>query len=182
MVYNIRLDEETEQRLLIISRAAGCHTDEMIKKLIDDYYKSFIRREAFAMNLGFVKEGVEQDQGKSDVVPEELNDDNYCKAKRKMKKWAYKKEGTPHKIIRAFLLLESNGEVDLYEMRELCTNEDRPDVYVGDYKKFDANFSQLKYDSDKSHGHVFDSYGNKVTIWNEMLNTINYYREQFVEM
>jgi len=112
-----------------------------------------------------------------------LNQDdnpNYGKAKRKISRWANKPDGIPHKIIKAYFLSEIEGSAEISDIKKLCCDDVGP-LRIGDEKKFDVNFSQLKYDSDKSHGHIFDVLGTKVTLWEEVEPEMMYYKNQFIK-
>ena len=51
-----------------------------------------------------------------------------------------------------------------------------PELYVPTFKN---NYSQMKIDSSKSHGKVFEDNGDKVWIWSEIENTLMKYKSSF---
>ena len=48
------------------------------------------------------------------------------------------------------------GEATLNMMERLCSDKERPDLYVPTFKN---NYSQMKLDGPKSHGKVFEDDG-----------------------
>ena len=170
MIVSFDIDEKDYKRFNTVLTLRGESQSEILKCLINGYAKSVLIGEINAI-----------DNDGSIVTPEQMEDKNYAKAIKKMFRWAARKDGIPHKIIKAYLLSEKDGVADLYEMRKLCTDKNRPDLYVGDEKKFDMNFSQLKYDSARSHGHVFNAWGEEITVWDKVDCTLRKYADKFLE-
>lgn len=105
---------------------------------------------------------------------------NYGKANKKIPLWSTKPEQNNHKIIRAFLQLSENGSVLLSDLERRCSdNVNHPDVFVRDFR---GNFASMKTDSGKSHGKVFEvSPDGYVTVWDEVLDTFNRYKNMFYQ-
>ena len=174
MKLNIHLDDREYSRFKFALELNAENEEEVIKNLINNYSKSAILHDAETM--GFVK----------------LNDSKdtnpyYGKAKRKISRWVARRDRIPFKIIRAYLLLEKEkGTVTLSDLKNSCCHPDdkeKKETYVGDEKKFDSNFSQLKYDSEKSYGKVFEVFeevnGKRVvTLWKEIKPVIDLYKEE----
>lgn len=82
-----------------------------------------------------------------------------------------------HKIIRAyFTAVDMAGEATITMMEQLCSDKNNPELYVPTFKN---NYSQMKIDSSKSHGKVFEDNGDKVWIWSEVENTLMKYKSNF---
>lgn len=174
MRLTIELDDKTYTMFQLALSLEEADDEEVIRGFINEYCRSVIAKESNSMPTNFLVQNQDSNRNNS-------NDEYYGKAKRKISRWASKGQGIPHRIIKAYLLSEKEGIADLEEMRRLCTNKDRGDLYVGDSKKFDTNFSQMKYDSIRSHGHVFDVFGTRVSLWNEVEEMIYYYEKAFRE-
>lgn len=105
------------------------------------------------------------------------NRDFYAKALKRIPMWAFKPSQYNHKIIRAyFMSIDIAGEAALSMMERLCSNKERPDLYVPTFRN---NYSQMKLDGPKSHGKVFEDDGNRVWIWDEVEETLMQYRDSF---
>ena len=106
-------------------------------------------------------------------------DSNYGKANQRIPKWAKKPSQINHKIIRAYLQLAEQGPVTYQQLAWQCTNhEDHPDVYV---PTFTANFAQMKFDGNKSHGKVFEvTADGSITIWKEVENCLLLHKKDFL--
>lgn len=76
----------------------------------------------------------------------------------KIQLWASRPHQTNHRMIRAFLLLELDGEVTLPALKEYCTRE----LNVAN---FDGNYASMKTDAGHSHGRVFFDDGATVKMW-----------------
>jgi hypothetical protein len=82
-----------------------------------------------------------------------------------------------HKIIKAYFMAEHiAGEATLLMMERLCSDNQRPDLYVPTFKN---NYSQMKLDGPKSHGKVFEDDGDRVWIWDEVEETLMKYKNSF---
>lgn len=103
--------------------------------------------------------------------------DYYGKAIQRIPVWALKPSQYNHKIIKAyFLSVDINGEANLHMMERLCSDKERPDLYVPTFRN---NYSQMKLDGPKSHGKVFEDDGNRVWIWDEVEEILMKYKESF---
>ena len=103
--------------------------------------------------------------------------DFFGKANQKIPMWALKSSQYNHKIIKAyFMALDIAGEVTLSMMERLCSDKDRPDLYVPTFK---SNYSQMKLDGIKTHGKVFEDDGNVVWIWKEVEDTLLKHKNSF---
>jgi hypothetical protein len=106
-------------------------------------------------------------------------DKNYAKANRKIPAWVQRPNQNNHKIIKAFLQIEcENGVVFLDELNRRCSNKAvYPETFVNDFR---GNFAQMKTDSSNSHGKVFVTNGDLVEIWSEVYDTVDRYRNDFL--
>ena len=103
----------------------------------------------------------------------------YAKAVKRIPVWARRPEQYCHKIIRGyFKCLELHGQVLLYELEELCSQEDVPELYVPTFRN---NYSQMKIDGAKTYGKVFEDDGKVVDIWSEIEETLLEYKSYFCE-
>ncbi len=103
--------------------------------------------------------------------------DFFGKAEQRIPIWALKPDQYNHKIIRAyFTAVDLAGEATITMMERLCSDKGHPELYVPTFKN---NYSQMKIDSSKSHGKVFEDNGNKVWIWSEVKNTLMKYKSSF---
>jgi hypothetical protein len=85
-------------------------------------------------------------------------EDNEFRKLRKIKTWASRPHQINHQIIRAFLLLEQDGEVELSRLKQYCTQE----LHMAD---FQGNYASMKTDGGNAHGKVFLDDGTTVLIW-----------------
>ena len=70
--------------------------------------------------------------------------DFYGKALQRIPMWALKPSQYNHKIIKAYFMAEHiAGEATLLMMERLCSDKERPDLYVPTFKN---NYSQMKLD------------------------------------
>jgi len=72
--------------------------------------------------------------------------------------WVSRPHQTNHRMIRAFLLLEQDGEVARSALKEYCTRE-------LNMANFDGNYTSMKTDAGNSHGRVFFDDGTTVKMW-----------------
>lgn len=91
----------------------------------------------------------------------------------KIKRWANHPEQINHKIIRAYLHLEKNGDVRLDDLRSLCSDSSRHSRYY--VKNFNDHYSSMKTDNGHSHGKVFYDKNGLVSIWVQPRKEINTY-------
>lgn len=108
-------------------------------------------------------------------------DENRCfygKALQRIPIWALKPDQYNHKIIKAyFMSIDITGEATLVMMERLCSDKNCPDLYVPTFRN---NYSQMKLDSPKSHGKVFEDDGERVWIWADVEKTLMQYRDSFM--
>ena len=109
----------------------------------------------------------------------DANKDFYGKAIQRIPVWALKSDQYNHKIIRAyFKAVEISGCATIDMMERLCSDNDKPELYVGTFKN---NYSQMKLDGPKSHGKVFEDDGDKVWIWSEVEDILMRYKSSFCD-
>ena len=107
----------------------------------------------------------------------DANRDFYGKALQRIPMWALKPNQYNHKIIKAyFMAIDIAQEATLIMMERLCSDKERPDLYVPTFRN---NYSQMKLDGPKSHGKVFDDDGDRVWIWDEVEETLIQYKSSF---
>ncbi|MDY0278261.1 MAG: hypothetical protein RBQ97_09285 [Acholeplasma sp.] len=128
--------------------------------------------------LSYATKQMEQDIRKDITLSRTVTSDDYRgKANHKIPKWAHSPNQYNHKIIKSyFKLLETSGQVTLYNMELLCSDSTKPDLYVPTFK---ANYASMKLDGQKSHGRVFEDDGKYVTIWSEVEQTLMKFKRFF---
>lgn len=87
----------------------------------------------------------------------EPEDGDFTKLRR-IELWSRRPEQVNHQMIRAFLLLEEDGDVDLDLFRSYCEDE------LG-IEKFAGNYAGMKTDAGNAHGRVFYDDGSVVRMW-----------------
>ena len=103
----------------------------------------------------------------------------YAKAVKRIPVWAKRPEQYSHKIIRGyFQCLELYGQVLLYQLEELCSQEEVAELYVPTFRN---NYAQMKIDGAKTYGKVFEDDGKVVSIWSEVEETLLEYKDYFCE-
>ena len=80
----------------------------------------------------------------------------------RIKLWANRPHQDNHKIIEAFLLLEKSGDVQLSQLKDLCSNKANSQYFV---EKFGGHYASMKTDKGNSHGKVFYDQNGLVFIW-----------------
>ena len=106
----------------------------------------------------------------------------YGKALNKIPKWATKQTQVPYRIVRAYLQLSEESEyVSLKELERRCDDEKKhPDVFV---KTFSTNFAQMRFDSEKSHGKVFEVDGEGyVYLWEYVKEAVLNRKQDFLKL
>ena len=107
----------------------------------------------------------------------DTNKDFYGKALQRIPMWALKPNQYNHKIIKAyFMSIDIAEHATLMMMERLCSNKDRPDLYVPTFR---INYAQMKLDGPKSLGKVFEDDGDRVWIWDEVEETLMQYKSSF---
>jgi len=89
----------------------------------------------------------------------------------KIKLWANRPGQINHRIIRAFLFLERNAEVEYSELRRYCTENLQ-------ISNFHGHYASMKTDAGNSHGRVFFNEGSKVKIWDRVRKEIDAFFKQ----
>ena len=87
----------------------------------------------------------------------ESGDGDFTKLRR-IELWSRRPEQVNHQMIRAFLLLEVDGTVDLDQFRSYCEDD------LG-IEKFAGNYAGMKTDAGNAHGKVFHDEGRVVRMW-----------------
>ncbi len=75
----------------------------------------------------------------------------------RIERWASRPHQINHRIVRAFLELERDGEVEYSSLQAYCTEK-------LDVRNFDANFVSMTTDAGNAHGKVFRQDGSRVTV------------------
>ncbi len=104
-----------------------------------------------------------------------MNEDNIInnevkKVTRRLKLWAKRPNQINTKILIAYLKLKRAGQKNITENsinKELNLNSN-----------FESNFAQMKIISEKNHGKIFELYGDKVSIWEPVLNAVNAFEHE----
>ncbi len=100
------------------------------------------------------------------------------KALKRIPRWAKNPEQINHKILRAYLLLaENNEQVTVYDMEKICLDMNRVDVYCPTFRN---NYAQMKIETPKSTGKVFEEKNGFVTIWDRVEDIIESYKDCFI--
>lgn len=169
--FQIIIDQDVANKFDMALLLTGEDRDEVLEAMMKDYIAIQFSQAAMSMGAGSKK------------IEKELmnhNVGNYGKALKKIPKWATKQTQMPYRIVRAFLQLEQKSPyVKLADLEKHCSDEiNHPDVYV---KMFSLNFTQMKLDSEKSHGKVFeiDSEGI-VHLWSYVENAIRSRADDFL--
>lgn len=107
-----------------------------------------------------------------------MDNAQYGKANRRIRKWAECEGQINHKIISAyFTCLEHEGFATVESMRKLCSDRSNTALYV---EKFAGNYANMKTDAGHSHGRVFEDDGHRVWIWDVVEPTLLKYRKEFM--
>lgn len=164
-VFQCNINEEVLEKFKIALLLNKEEAEDVIEKFMINYISSSFSRTS--------QEFKSLISNKEDVINK-----NRGKAKFRIPRWAKKPNQYNHRIIRAFYKIESElGFVPLSELERRCSNEkNHPDTYVRDFK---GNFYQLKIDSPKSHGKVFEVENDNVVIWDYIKDTLEEYKEYF---
>jgi hypothetical protein len=112
------------------------------------------------------------------ITSGKTNNEDTGKARNRIPKWALKSEQNNHKIVRAYFQVENElGNVSLDVLEKRCSDVVKyPSTYLRDFR---GNFNQMKIDSPKSHGKVFEVYNGKVVIWDYVKETLKEYKKYF---
>lgn len=150
----------------------------MLNKDDSDYVVEKLMRQYISESFSKASKTFSQPDEKK-TIPEQLSNEDFGKANRKIPAWARKPQQNNHKIIKAFFeLSEESGSVTIDELSERCSNADEyPETFVTDFK---GNFAQMKTDASNSHGKVFITNGDDVEIWDEISNVLMTHKKYFV--
>jgi len=100
------------------------------------------------------------------------------KAIKRIPRWAKNYDQINHKILRAyFLLSEQSDQITVFDMERMCLDQSRPDTYAPTFRN---NYAQMKIETPKSTGKVFEELNGFVTIWDRIEPTLLKYKEYFI--
>lgn len=156
-VFTANINEDVKKRFELALQLTGEHHDHVIESLLKMYITTAFSNAATAYSA---------------EVKTETVDPNYAKALHKIGQWAAKPMLIPSKILRAYLLLKESHEYVTYpQLMQRCSD---PINYPDEYSKtFANNFAQMKFDSEKSHGKIFEVNANGVvTLWDQIKETV----------
>lgn len=107
-------------------------------------------------------------QSKNSLGPQmqsTLIDGDFPKLSR-IRLWGRRPQQINHRIVRAFLQLERNGEVEYSNLRRYCTET----LHISG---FDGHYASMKTDAGNAHGKVFFNEGSKVKMWDRVRKQVN---------
>ncbi|WP_321380966.1 hypothetical protein [Trichococcus shcherbakoviae] len=163
--FTCTLSSDLDEKFKIALQLNQENVDDVIEEMIMQYISTSFSRasQAYKPVPKYVDDSVGADSGK---------------ANNRIPKWALKPHQNNHKIIKAYFKVEREmGTVTLDYLEKMCSNEkNNPDTYVRDFR---GNFAQMKIDSPKSHGKVFEVDNNVVNIWSAVKATLMEYRKYF---
>ena len=84
----------------------------------------------------------------------------------RIKRWASRPQQFNHKIVRAFLQLERDGEVEYSILKRHCTE-------ILHVPGFDGHYASMKTDAGNAHGKVFFNDGSKVKMWDRVRQEVD---------
>lgn len=164
----LNIDEDILLRFNMALQLNNENSEEVCEAFMKRYFLESFSKEANSYS------------GK-EISVQPSQDDYFGKALNKIGKWAKKPNQINHRIIKAFLMLSKELPFVTYnDLLKRCTDEETyPEVYV---TTFANNFNQMKFDSEKSHGKIFevDSSG-VVTLWDYIENEIIRYEGDFMK-
>jgi hypothetical protein len=137
--------DEVEQRIL------EAHTP------IDETFRFLCSGCHTAYDVGTKPSSAETRSRRSAMKPLGSGDSEFAKL-HKIEIWSRRPAQVNHRMIRAFLLLEEGGGVELDRFRSYCVEE------LG-ITGFNGNYANMKTDAAKSHGKVFYDDGAVVRMW-----------------
>ena len=169
--FTIEIEEDIIRKFEIALMLANQSKEEIVESLMREYIIS--KFSGVAMSMGGVEKEIVANKG--DTL-------EYGKALKKIPKWIEKQKQVPYKIIRAFLQLQDEIEyVRVQDLESRCNDEKKyPDVYV---PTFSTNFAQMKLDSEKSHGKVFEiTEEGFVCLWDYVKDEILNKKSEFLKI
>lgn len=164
--YQMLIEEDIYSRF----QMAATISNQTVEDAVDICFRRYIS-ETFGNVSREYATGASHQQSTVDA------DNWYGKANQRIPQWAAKPTQYNHKIIRAYFLAEEMyGDVAIEDIEQLCSDPNRPDLFVPTFK---SNYAQMKLDGPKTHGKVFEDDGVYVTIWNEVEEVMRQYQNQF---
>jgi len=122
---------------------------------IEDTFKFLCQRCHALYDSG--SNGSDRKHSSAIKTPSNDHDRDFSKLSR-IQLWADRPHQTNHHVIRAFLALERNGQVEHAHLRQYCIER------LG-IRNFDAHYASMKTDAGNGHGKVFFDEGSKVKMW-----------------
>ena len=166
-IVSISIDQDLHEKFMIALNLNKETEELVVERCIKEYIKKSFVSAASEYSI------------KPNKKASDKKEDLEGFANRRIPMWAMKPNQYNHKIIRAFLLLEKNNNyVRLNDLEDLCNDSIRTETYVPTFR---SNYSQMKFDGPKSHGKVFEDDGDRVWIWSAVEDTLNKYKEYFVD-
>lgn len=95
------------------------------------------------------------------------------RVEKKLKLWVDRPHQTNHKILKEYLKLRQKGITNISEGM-LC-DKVTEDGSIG-VNQFHTNFAQMKTDSPKSHGKIFETIGKSVEIWDPVAEYVGIFK------
>lgn len=143
--------------------------NENKEDVVDTLLKSYVSRTFSQAAALYENEGNTANEG----------NEYYGKALHKIPKWSKKPKQAIYKIIRAYFQLAEDGDVAYTDLEERCNDPvSHPDVYVSTFRTI---FSQMKLDSEKSYGKVFEESKDKmITVWSYVEAQLLKYKKEFM--
>lgn len=167
----LNIDEEILLRFNMALQLNNQTSEEVCEAFMKRYFLESFSKEA---NLyGYDSSAISSVKGEREKY--------FGKALSKISKWAKKPKQINYKILRAYLQIENELKFVTYDDLMLrCSNEEKhPDVYVA---TFHSNFEQMKFDSEKSYGKVFEVNENQiVTLWDYVKDEIMNHKGDFLK-
>lgn len=164
--YEVSLSADLIEKFEIAVKLNGENRKAVIEKMMMQYISTSFSR-------------MSQEYNPRNKFEESISNPDSGKAKKRIPKWALKPQQNNHKIIKAFLMIQSEKKfVSIDELENRCSNaEEFPETFVRDFK---GNFAQMKIDSPKSHGKVFETENGQVLVWSEVEKILSDYEKYFI--
>ncbi|WP_033827205.1 hypothetical protein [Bacillus andreraoultii] len=167
-VFQCNINEDILEKFQIALMLNKEEAEDVIEKCMLKYISS-----SFSRASQEYKTLISKDTPESDIMNRDRG-----KARIRIPRWAKKPNQYNHRIIRAFYQVESElGFVPFSELERRCSDEVKhTDTFVRDFR---GNFYQMKIDSPKSHGKVFEVENDNVVIWEYVKEILEEYKEYF---
>lgn len=130
-----------------------------IDSSIQRHQKSFEEQHKDGMTIAFEKLRVEK-----------------LRVKKKLILWAKRPNQLNHKILRKYLELRNNGNTQITD--DLLCDALIKDESITSKNTFYSNFAQMKTDSPKSHGKIFEIIDGVVKIWEPVVEYVESFNEK----